>query len=339
MNNQLLSLLIAASLLLCGFNSAAECNVPLQQQIPPNQYAALVDLYNATGGNNWYYNTGWLTTSSSWYGVGVQGVQYDTNCNVIALGYVAVLDLDTNNLIGTLPSSLAELTGLGYLSMAGYKYNYTNLVTLNIPTNSISGNIPDIFGTMTHLGYVDLSENTFTGNIPASLYGNPNNANSLELLNLGANQLTGDIPLGLSNLGNLRTLDLSQNGFGGTIPDFWTQFPKLQSLVLAGNDLVGQIPSSMTLLPEALNIDVSGNQLYGNVPQFGPPLFHLGIEGNWFDVNSGSIPLSNIIQMIDNGMYVTYEPNGIYFPLLRVPLDLSSAGSNDCPSDQFMRLI
>ena len=101
------------SLFLPGRAATAQTN-GMQYQIPSAEYNALVDLYNATSGSSWSNQTGWLNPqATSWYGVGVSGVQYDTNGNVVAAGNVTTLNLTANQLSGNLPTSLGALSQLG----------------------------------------------------------------------------------------------------------------------------------------------------------------------------------------------------------------------------------
>ena len=70
--------------------------------------AALIALYNATGGANWNDNTNWLTNAplEQWYGVSRDGN-----------GRVAGLDLRKNQLTGELPPELGNLTYLVTLDL------------------------------------------------------------------------------------------------------------------------------------------------------------------------------------------------------------------------------
>jgi len=60
---------------------------------------ALIDLYNATGGDDWIDNTNWLSDEpvSEWYGISVEG------------DHVVRISLSGNNLIGTVPESFQDL--------------------------------------------------------------------------------------------------------------------------------------------------------------------------------------------------------------------------------------
>src|ERR1700729_1758147 len=77
------------------------------QVVNTSDSLALVDLYNSTAGAGWTNHTNWLTTASvsGWYGV--------TTLN----GRVTQLSLTQNNLTGTLPASLGNLSAMAYLAL------------------------------------------------------------------------------------------------------------------------------------------------------------------------------------------------------------------------------
>ena len=82
--------------------------------------AALVALYNATGGADWTNNTNWLTDKalSEWY-----GVETDED------GRVRELNLNANKLSREIPATLGNLTNLQLLLL-----NDNELMTGTIPT-------------------------------------------------------------------------------------------------------------------------------------------------------------------------------------------------------------
>ena len=105
---------------------------------------ALVALYNSTAGKNWNYNTNWLQGPvSSWYGVYLD-----------ATGRVKSLGLYGNNLVGTIPSTLG---------------NITNVTFLDLYNNTITGIIPTTFTKLTNLNFLELGSNQLSGSIPAAL--------------------------------------------------------------------------------------------------------------------------------------------------------------------------
>lgn len=83
---------------------------------------------------------------------------------------------------------------------------------------------------------ISLASNNFEGHIPASL----NNLRALQsIINLSNNHFTGRILPSLGNLKNLESLDLSQNELLGEVPHDLLQ---LGFLEIFDNNLHGAIP-------------------------------------------------------------------------------------------------
>ena len=96
---------------------------------------ALVALYNSTDGANWTNNTNWLTGNlDTWFGV------------TVTTGRVTQLQLYGNNLIGTIPVEIGNLT---------------NLTGLSLVNNQLSGSIPHEIGNLTNLSDFRLEGNNF----------------------------------------------------------------------------------------------------------------------------------------------------------------------------------
>ena len=91
-------------------------NQASQAIVPPDERRVLMELFAATGGERWKNRDGWGASSQvcTWYGVFCDFVGGDANRPV-----VAGLDLTLNNLEGTLPPSLSELSHLQHLRVAG----------------------------------------------------------------------------------------------------------------------------------------------------------------------------------------------------------------------------
>ena len=200
--------------------------------------AALVALYNATGGANWTDNTNWLTDAPlyQWYGVSA-----DPN------GWVIHLYLDSNQLSGEIPAELANLTSLGALFLSH---------------NRLSGEIPEELGSLTNLHTLELNGNQLTGQIPSELGSFP----YLQIFELNGNRLTGPIPVELGNLTNLIKLSLSDNQLSGKIPPELGNLTNLTELSLSNNQLSGKIPAELGSLPNLWSVYLSNNQLTGCVP-------------------------------------------------------------------------
>ena len=96
--------------------------------------AALVALYEATNGDSWTDNDGWLSDSPlyEWRGVSVH-----------ATGRVAALALNGNNLVGTVPPEFGALTAMVQLDLGGNRLDGclpANLRgQLNIPGSDLAG--------------------------------------------------------------------------------------------------------------------------------------------------------------------------------------------------------
>ena len=110
------------------------------------------------------------------------------------------LNLYNNNLTGSIPSEIGNLTRLTYLYLSN---------------NNLTGPIPSEIVNLTNLTYLDLSYNQHTDSIPPEI----SNLTNLTKLILENNQLTGSIPSEIGNLTNLGRLKLNDNELYGQIPD------------------------------------------------------------------------------------------------------------------------
>lgn len=248
--------------------------------IPPAERAALIAIYQSTGGGAWGLNTNWCTTSScpaenpvfappgtecytgrpgdGWYGV---------ECDATRT-HVLFINLSANNLSGSLPSLTA----------------FTALANFLVSDNDLHGTVPDI-QTLTALRSVDVSGNHFGGSLPnlAGLTGieafvasgnaftgaipSLDGLGALKAFDVHANRLTGTIP-SLQGHAELIRFDASANALTGSIPDL-SGLDALQFFYVDCNQLTGSIPA----LPPALEqIDVGNNQLTGTVPAAPPSL-------------------------------------------------------------------
>ena len=238
-----------------------DCTSANQTDIPQAECEALVALYNATGGDSWTINTGWLvsTTPCSWYGV---------SCSS---GHVSTISLSSNLLIGTIPVELGSLPNLTALDLSSNQLsgsipsqlgNLTNLWYLYLNGNQLSGSIPPEIGNLINLTGLYLGTNQLSGSIPPEM----GNLINLTGLSLSTNQLSGSIPPDLQDLTNLTTLYLSDNQFSGSIPPELGDLTNLTTLYLSNNQLSGSIPPELDLLTNLTFLVLSSNQLSGIIP-------------------------------------------------------------------------
>ncbi|KNA22416.1 hypothetical protein SOVF_034170 [Spinacia oleracea] len=98
-------------------------------------------------------------------------------------------------------------------------------------------------------------------------------------IHLSRNNLTGNIPSELTNLGGLVELWLDGNSLTGPIPDF-SGCPNLKIIHLENNQLTGSVPSSLGDLQNLKELYLQNNKLSGNLPSNLANNRVLNISGN-----------------------------------------------------------
>ncbi|KAM6552650.1 hypothetical protein CsatB_013412 [Cannabis sativa] len=158
--------------------------------------------------------------------------------------------ISNNNLLGEIPSTYCNLSGLRIL---------------DISNNNIQGKIPSCLANLSSLSVLDLHKNNFSGEIPQGMF---KNLTSLRSLHLSGNHLEGPLPRSLRNCQSLEVLDVSNNKITGTFPYWLEELPKLQVLVLKSNRFHGSIGASKVKYPfRKLQImDLSNNEFIGRLP-------------------------------------------------------------------------
>eukprot|EP00261_Vitis_vinifera_P032265 XP_019073508.1 PREDICTED: probable LRR receptor-like serine/threonine-protein kinase At5g45780 [Vitis vinifera] len=90
------------------------------------------------------------------------------------------------------------------------------------------------------------------------------------VLVLHSNKFKGSIPLELCHLDSLQILDLGNNNLSGTIPRCFEELTGLHGLIflnLSNNHLQGKIPVKIGALTSLESLDLSMNRLSGVIPQ------------------------------------------------------------------------
>lgn len=241
---------------------SVSASIEVTVMAPSPDRPALARLYEATGGPEWTDDTNWLTDApvGEWHGITAD-----------SKGRVVKLDLYDNNLGGTIPMELGQLT---YIEDLNFNSNgisgeipaaigqLENLVILNLSNNDLSGGIPATIGQLTNLTELLITWNDLTGSIPAEL----GQLNHLERLGFHHNQLSGEIPAELGKLSNLLRLDMGDNRITGEIPAALGQMSNLVVMGLGNNDLSGEIPPELGRLAQLEILALDNNQLTGAPP-------------------------------------------------------------------------
>ena len=233
---------------------------------------ALIDLYMSTNGDSWFNNDGWKEPPRDMDGFAMPGTEnswYGVTCN--ASGNVIELILNENNLTGTIPDLIGDLT---------------NLQRLYLNDNQLSGSIPPVLGNLNNLQDLHLGDNQLTGSIPPVL----GNLNNLQILYLRLNQLSGSIPPELGNLNNLQILSLRLNQLSGSIPPELGNLNNLQNLYLDGNQLEASIPTELQNLTNLTNdsSDFRWNALHTSDDDLRIFLNSKQMGGDWESTQTGA---------------------------------------------------
>ncbi|MXW06095.1 MAG: hypothetical protein F4Z81_13675 [Gemmatimonadetes bacterium] len=258
--------------------------------------SALIALYNAADGRNWTGRRNWLTGASvsAWHGV-------ETNDQ----GHVTGLDLEDNNLNGTLPSRLGDLRSLGVLDLSNNSGLTgplpASLVGLGLTALKLGGTGLCAPSDPAYQAWLATVGDIRVDNCPATLatdrmvlttlYGETGGAYWKEATNwlseaplrdwhgvetdaeghvisldLGYNNLKGRLPQELALMDRLETLRLIGNGLTGHVPPELARLDRLAALDLSVNLLTGPIPPELGRLTNLSVLDLSANGLTGSVP-------------------------------------------------------------------------
>ncbi len=198
--------------------AAVDTDAELEPEGPTDR-DILIALYDATNGDNWTDNTNWCTDAplSEWYGVTLDYSQER----------VQYIHLSYNNLVGSIPEEIGNLT---------------ELYTLDLSGNTLTGEIPSSIGNMHILGYLYLNNNQLTGSIPQEI----GNLSDLRACYIYENQLMGNIPSEFGNLINLEYCYLFGNQLTGEVPETLSRLTKLQTMDFSDNMLGGDLPEAVT---------------------------------------------------------------------------------------------
>ena len=196
---------------------------------------ALVELYHATGGENWNIKWNLNEPLEKWHGVTLCKLGRSVNS----------IDLDG------VPDNTAKSKGGNNLQGELPDLQLPNLIRLYLGSNNLTGTLPDFTG-LQKATVISLSSNNISGQIPEFTH-----LKSLERFELDYNEVEGTIPT-FAACPKLRFLYLPHNNLHGDIPKF--NLPKLRVLLLQNNDLEGTVPD-LCQLKKLNHLNISDNNL------------------------------------------------------------------------------
>ncbi|XP_024021950.1 receptor-like protein Cf-9 homolog [Morus notabilis] len=201
------------------------------------------------------------------------------------------LNLNGNQLEGPLPQSLVNCELLEILDVGNNKLNGSfphwleslpELQVLILRSNRLSGPLsnPKVRFPFQKLRIVDISNNDFTGTLPAKYFENfaamiDAHSERLEYMgeqDLGQSYYSVTVTIKgfdreLVKIQKLFiTIDFSSNSFTGEIPTVIGKLNSLKGLNFSHNKLSGHIPPSLGNLSNLEWLDLSSNELFGNIP-------------------------------------------------------------------------
>jgi len=232
-------------------------------------------LFESTDGpdEQWKTSTGWLDDEDfcNWY-----GIDCDEN------GSVASIQLGSNGLKGSLPTSIWTLPNLVHLKIYGNEIDIDftgiegarNLLTLGLDDTGLKS--LDGIGKARSVSKLNVAYNNLAGSLSEEL----SRLVNLQSLDISHNKFTGELPYWMRNFVFMMSLTASHNSFKGTVPDFVT-LGQLSYLDLSYNQFGGTVPPSLLGASQPglkVFVDLSHNQIEGEVPGLLARLTRLSIQ-------------------------------------------------------------
>ncbi|KAL4598286.1 hypothetical protein ACB092_11G050500 [Castanea dentata] len=229
------------------------------------------------------------------------------------------LDLQSNNLHGTIPSTFAKGCYLRSLKLNGNQLEGSlpqslvhckKLEVLDFGNNKINSTFPHWLETLPELRVLILRSNNFHGAI-----GNPKYEflfPSLRIIDLSHNEFHGLLPTNFfkylkemknsnADKGGLKYMgdDYYQDSVTVVMKGFFIELVKIQSLFttidFSNNDFKGEIPKAIGELQSLKGLNFSHNNLTGHMPPSLGKLTNL----EWLDLSSNKLIGEIPIQLVD----------------------------------------
>ncbi|CAL5364063.1 unnamed protein product [Camellia sinensis] len=214
-----------------------------------------------------------------------------------------IIDLSENEFIGNIPTWLGN--------------SFSELIVLNVRSNKFQGDIPHELCCLSSLQILDLAHNNLSGPVPrcfnnfSAIAKKQNSSGDISYIEGFAEFLENAILVTKGRIFEYSTIlqlvtsmDLSKNNLSGEIPEGLTTLVELRSLNLSGNHLTGKIPEHIGDMGLLESLDFSLNRLWGEIPSSMSSLTFLSHLNLSYNNLIGRIPLSTQLQSLDNSSFV-----------------------------------
>ncbi|XP_078152854.1 receptor-like protein EIX2 [Carex rostrata] len=235
-------------------------------------------------------DTWWLSNMRSLKYIDMSGVDFKDSNNWVQtlnkLSSLEVLVFSGNNLNGTIPTDIGNLT---------------NLVQLDLRDNNLNGTIPTDIGNLTNLVQLDVSGNSLTGLLSKThltglsklkylgladtnitiLFGSEWTPSfQLNTIWLRSNKQGPKFPSWIRRQVQIEYLDLTDTGIDDCIPDWVWSLSSLRYLWLPTNILRGKLPASLVHMTKLKVLHLNNNRLVGKIPFLPTSLMYLDLSNN-----------------------------------------------------------
>eukprot|EP01084_Bolivina_argentea_P110405 197154_1 len=194
------------------------------------------------------------------------------------------IELNKNNLHGTIPDELCALRNLGWYYLWG---------------NNLTGSIPECIGSMVSLTSIDFGRNLLSGTLPETLC----NLTLLDSLYLFNNNISGTIPDCFGEMNTLTQIEVEQNALTGTIPTSLCKLSELRVFYAQDNKLHGDYPNCINNLTNLWAFGIGNNSITGTVETIMSSIMRFDVSNNKL---SGDFPL---IPSSSNAQYMLLHNN------------------------------